>query len=490
MVRPILFLVLSMVLVGVIFFRYDQSFGNDGIPSLGKRPTYAPYYPAWILPLFVVILPVILTPFYGFAKAVTVTVSTCAVLFLHISFYYLLLLALRPLLRGRISARTCAMLWVIPNLLYLTIQEVYQPTHPRWVLYLPGPWPEHLFLVWLVGCVGVLGWYILQHLRFRRRVLAPATPVTDPTTIHLWQEALHEVSFRNPKYQLVVSPAVTTPLSVGLFPRSTRVVLPPHPNTPEQLHWVLRHEVIHLARQDSATKFFLLFCTAICWFNPLMWVAMKGCAQDLELSCDETVLLFAKPEQRKEYAALLLGTAGNAQGFTTCLSASASTLRSRLKLALSPAARFSGALVAGLLFFLVTMTAGWVGLAWGTTSGAQALDPTWDPATVSAYGAHLYAPHAQPGDNIYAVTDSQALYQYLSDLTLAPLAGTYSFPTYLREFECFLSHNSDELFVAIHHQVLEVVVTGDGKVHSDYYYIPQGFDWDYLISLLREKTST
>lgn len=285
MVRPILFLVLSMVLVGVIFFRYDQSFGNDGIPSLGKRPTYAPYYPAWILPLFVVILPVILSPFYGFVGAVTVTVSTCAVLFLHISIYYLVLMALRPLLRGRISARTCAMLWVIPNLLYLTIQEVYQPTHPRWVIYLPGPWPEHLFLMWLVGCVGVLGWYILQHLRFRRRVLAP----------------------------------------------------------------------------------------------------------------------------------------------------------------------------------------------------------TWDPATVSAYGAHLYAPHAQPGDNIYAVTDSQALYQYLSDLTLAPLAGTYSFPTYLREFECFLSHNSDELFVAIHHQVLEVVVTGDGKVHSDFYYIPQGFDWDYLTSLLREK---
>lgn len=489
MLRTILFLVLSLVLVGTVYYRFDRGEGRDGIPSLDKRPTYAPYYPAWILPLFVVILPLFLTPFYGFWGAVDTTVSTCAGLFLHISVYYLVLLALRPLLRGRISARTCAMLWVIPNLLYLTVQDVYRLPQPRWVLYLPGPWPEHLFLVWLVGCVGVLGFHMVQHLRFRRRILAPSTPVTDPLTIQVWEEALGEVSFRNPKYQLVISPAVTTPLSVGLFSRSTRVVLPPRTYTPEELRWVLRHEVIHLARQDSATKFFLLFCTAICWFNPLMWVAMKSCAQDLELSCDETVLLFAKPEQRKEYAALLLGTAGDARGFTTCLSATATTLRHRLKQALSPAARFSGALLAGLLFFLVTITSGWVGLAWGTTTGAELLYSAGDPQTYTVFGAHLYPPYAPEEESRYVVTDPQAFHRYLSELTLVHLAGNYSFPREQQDFYCFVTHSLDEHYISLSGSFLEVTVTGDNSI-TDYYYIPHGIDLDYFSRLFEEEFPT
>lgn len=279
----------------------------------------------------------------------------------------------------------------------------------------------------------------------------------------------------------MISPEVKTPLSIGLLPRCTRVVLPTRSYTREELYWVIRHEVIHLARQDSWSKFFLLFCTAICWFNPLMWVAMKRCAQDLELSCDETVLLFAHQSQRKEYAALLLNTAGDARGFTTCLSASAATLRRRLEQVLSPAARSSGAVVVGVLFFLAAITCGSVTLSYDTAPAAQVLYSAGDTAQYQADGVHLSPPHAQAENTPYTLTDPQAFHDYLSGLSLSRLMGSYTLP----ETDCsfFLEGPDNSKLIVISHQVMEVTELGHDS-YPTYYHISQEVDWDYLLSLM------
>lgn len=485
MLRTVVFLVISLFFAALVYFRYDPLAGNDGLPSLGSCPAYLPYYPAYLLPLFIPILLATLA-LAGFTQEAEEILSTYVRLFLHISVYHLALLLVLPLLRGRICARTCALLWVIPNVLYFTSASIYQMPKPLWVLVIPGQWHMVALWVWLAGFLGVLGWHIAGHLRFRHRILAPAVPITDPQTLDVWQETLAEADLRRPKYRLVVSPAVTTPLSVGLIPRSTRVVLPPRPYTLEELHWVLRHEVIHLARQDSWNKFFLLFCTAVCWFNPVMWLAMKTCAQDLELSCDETVLLFAHGPQRREYATLLLNTAGDAHGFTTCLSASAATLRRRLKQALSSAIPSSGAVAVGVIFFALSMTWGWATLAYSPTSGAQVLYAAQPASAVAVDGVHLYRPHTAPSQSSYPLTDPQALHQYFSGLTLAHLVGSYTFPDGQRDFYCFFTDDQQERLIAITDQVMVVTVLGDGG-STDYYYITQEVDWDYLSSLLTQS---
>ena len=481
MLRILIFLVLSLLMAGTAYSRYDALMGNDGIPDLGNHPSYLPYYPAMLLLVMVTLCPVLLTPFIGFARAADITFSSYGGLFLHVSLYYLVLLALMPHLRDRISARTCAMLWVIPNVLYLTTYSTFTPPRPWLIIPLPGHGWTLLLWVWLVGLVGVLAFHIVQHLRLRRRILDPAVPATDPMTRYLWEEALKEAGFRNPKYQLVISPEVKTPLSIGLLPRCTRVVLPTRSYTREELYWVIRHEVIHLARQDSWSKFFLLFCTAICWFNPLMWVAMKRCAQDLELSCDETVLLFAHQSQRKEYAALLLNTAGDARGFTTCLSASATTLRRRLEQVLSPAARSSGAFLAGLLFFLLAISYGWMTFSYGTAPAAQVLYSDQDTAQYHIKGIEVARLTDGAQDLDYVPTDPQAFHDYLSGLSLSRLAGNYNFPD--QDFSCFLFGPDNGKLIVISHQVMEVTELGPGAA-STYYYLPQGVDWDYLTSLL------
>lgn len=481
MLRILIFLVLSLLMAGTAYSRYDALMGNDGIPDLGNHPSYLPYYPAMLLLVMVTLCPVLLTPFIGFARAADITFSSYGGLFLHVSLYYLVLLALMPHLRDRISARTCAMLWVIPNVLYLTTYSTFTPPRPWLIIPLPGHGWTLLLWVWLVGLVGVLAFHIVQHLRFRRRILDPAVPATDPLTRYLWEEALKEAGFRNPKYQLVISPEVKTPLSIGLLPRCTRVVLPTRSYTREELYWVIRHEVIHLARQDSWSKFFLLFCTAICWFNPLMWVAMKRCAQDLELSCDETVLLFAHQSQRKEYAALLLNTAGDARGFTTCLSASAATLRRRLEQVLSPAARSSGAIVAGVLFFLLAISYGWMTVSYGTAPAAQVLYSDQDTAQYHIKGIEVARLTDGAQDLDYVPTDPQAFHDYLSGLSLSRLAGNYNFPD--QDFSCFLFGPDNSKLIVISHQVMEVTELGHDS-YPTYYHISEEVDWDYLLGLM------
>ena len=71
----------------------------------------------------------------------------------------------------------------------------------------------------------------------------------------------------------------------------------------------------------------MVFCTAMCWFNPLMWVAMRKSADDFELSCDESVLLAQPQPVRRQYAELLLRPAGDARGVATSQSATASAQR-------------------------------------------------------------------------------------------------------------------------------------------------------------------
>lgn len=481
MFRILIFLVLSLLMAETAYSRYDALMGNDGIPDLGNHPSYLPYYPAMLLPLFTVMLLVVLTPILGVVRAADLSLSIFGGLFVHISLYYLVLLALMPHLRDRISARACALLWLIPNLFYLTMQTTVSPPRPWLIIPLPGHGWTLLLWVWLAGLVGVLAFHIVQHLRFRHRILAPAVPATEPLTRYIWEEALKEAGFRNPKYQLVISPEVKTPLSIGLLPRCTRVVLPTRSYTREELYWVIRHEVIHLARQDSWCKFFLLFCTAICWFNPLMWVAMRACAQDLELSCDETVLLFAHQSQRKEYAALLLNTAGDARGFTTCLSASSTTLRRRLEQVLSPAARSSGAVVVGVLFFLAAITCGSVTLSYDTAPAAQVLYSAGDTAQYQADVIHLSPPHAQAENTPYTLTDPQAFHDYLSGLSLSRLMGTYTLP----ETDCsfFLEGPDNDFLIVISHQVMEVTELGYDSSPT-YYHISQEVDWDYLLSLM------
>ncbi len=79
----------------------------------------------------------------------------------------------------------------------------------------------------------------------------------------------------------------------------------------EELSYILQHEFYHIRRKDYLTKLLAFVLTAIYWFNPLVWVAYFLFNRDMEMSCDEKVLLKLGGAVKKDYSSLLLAFATN-----------------------------------------------------------------------------------------------------------------------------------------------------------------------------------
>lgn len=460
----------------VTWFLYEKA-AQEREPEPGRQ-RHTPYIPSNLLPCFLALLFGAAWVSRGAEQALSYTLSMCFGIFLHISVYYALLLLALPLLRRRFSARVCATLWLLPNYLYLTQASFMKSSRPVLVLRLEGQWMSVLCAVWLCGFLAVLGWRMLSHLIFRRAILKPSRPVTDEAILALWAKEQEQAGMKKRALRLVVSPAVAAPLSIGFYRKTIRVVLPEQAYTQQELALIFRHELVHIGREDSRTKFFLVFCTAMCWFNPLMWVAMRRSSDDLELSCDETVLLDADTCTRRQYADLLLTTAGDERGFTTCLSATASALRYRLGQIIRPRKRLTGGILAGAIFFLLIITSGHVALAYDGASGRELLFPDGTPSTLSGV-----LRRDEDGYRSCRCTDEEALGDYLSGLRLYALSGNYA-----RE-NAYLSliyeGEDGPIDIILRNGSVSVTYLHD-STRSSTYYCADAIDWDYLSSLLSE----
>ena len=295
--------------------------------------------------------------------------SICFMIFLHLSIYYGVLLAVLPILRSRFRARTCAILWLIPCILSVFFapsgSDEYLAMGPMLNIPVSSTLVSALSKIWIRGFWMILIWKIASHLLFSQRIEASAQKITNPEILQIWEQEQQATG----EYPLLISPIlqstlVQTPLSIGVFKMNTILVLPQKEYSQEELELIFRHEIIHIQRRDGTTKFFLAFCAALCWFNPLLWLGIRRSAEDMELSCDEAVVQnYTDKFRRHQYAKLLLKTAGDERGFTSCLAANASALRYRLANIIAPQSRKSGALLAALITFGMLMSIGCVGLS-------------------------------------------------------------------------------------------------------------------------------
>lgn len=296
-----------------------------------------------------------------------------------LSLYFLLLLPALPLLRRRFSARLCATLWLVPTFIGACMNGLLNFRRvPSLVIPLREELLAALGWVWLAGFLLVFGGRVIGDRRFRGQLLSGAYPEEDPQVLALWQEALLAMDLPW-EVRLLRAPAARSPLSLREGRKKYATVLPERDYTEEELRFLFSHELHHLQRRDIDTKIFLAFCQGLCWFNPLVWLAAAKGSDDLELSCDEVVLAGQDERQRRDYARLLLQSAAEGRGFTTCLSARGKSLRYRLENVLKPRKRRSGT----VLLTAVTLA---VFLSWGScavstrqgTLGEMAFPQGWE----------------------------------------------------------------------------------------------------------------
>ena len=480
-------LIFSAIFGGILAWNfYSLSDREKRVELQDKQRRYLSYPDPSMLPTILLMLLLMLLILDGWRSAGQFFLGLYVNLFFQISLYYVLLLLFLPLLRRCFQARTCAALWLLPTMLYCTVYSFMELPRPAWVIRLPEGWLPWLALLWAAGFFAVLLGRTVSHLRFRREILKPARPVEELEAwevSRLWDRLHREAGYPKRRYRLVVSPAVRTPVSIGLFSWSIRVVLPRLDYSLEDLELILRHELVHIGRRDCSAKFFFTFRSALCWFQPLVWLAMGRSAADMARSCAETVLLDADDRKRQRYASLLLETAGDERGYTTCLSASAAALRYRLKSVVHPGRRLGGSLLAGLLLFALMMTSGYVALTDPAGTGREVLFGG-DPA---GYTISYVSWKDGSGETFSGCDNPEEVLRLLADLPMEHTSGLFSFSGSGTRLYLNCGDTEGSFSVTIYDEFLTVVPRNDLR-NTEVYYLPQPIPEETLAALFREGT--
>lgn len=160
--------------------------------------------------------------------------------------------------------------------------------------------PEDIIrTVYIIGIIASLGITTASHLK-NRAVYSCALPCTDEKIL----AAAENFRLRR-KVRIKVSDRVISPFTYGIA--RPVIVLPAKGIDSENIDAVLSHEMNHIRSFDVLLKKLALLAACIHWFNPLAWVMLVLTDRDIELACDEAVILSGC--SRKSYACALLNMA-------------------------------------------------------------------------------------------------------------------------------------------------------------------------------------
>ena len=95
---------------------------------------------------------------------------------------------------------------------------------------------------------------------------------------------------------LLLASDAETVCTIGVFRKY--VIVPESGLTEEEIYFSLKHELIHVKRADVAWRYLGMFTVLLHWFNPLVWVMYILANRDIELSCDEAVVVLARNTKR------------------------------------------------------------------------------------------------------------------------------------------------------------------------------------------------
>jgi len=178
-------------------------------------------------------------------------------------------------------------------------------------------------LLWLLGMgvalapliVGIFG-----NFRLRRG----SRPCADSEWLRMAAASSQHLGLRRNVTLLFGGPQ-QMPLTFGLF--RPCVILPLSANdwSLQRRRIVLLHELAHVKRCDVALQLFARLATAIYWFHPLVWWALRQMRYEREQACDDCVL--EAGQQAPDYATELLEIARAHHRSSPLLSAALSMAR-------------------------------------------------------------------------------------------------------------------------------------------------------------------
>lgn len=136
-------------------------------------------------------------------------------------------------------------------------------------------------LIWLAGMIVLLLYGILSYFKCRRMTV----------------QAVHMEG------NIWECDHLTTPFVLGIV--RPRIYIPFHLSA-EEKPYILAHETYHIRRGDPIVRLLAFVLLTFYWINPFVWIAYFLMIRDMEMSCDEAVLLQLGTQIKKAYSNSLL----------------------------------------------------------------------------------------------------------------------------------------------------------------------------------------
>lgn len=156
--------------------------------------------------------------------------------------------------------------------------------------------------IWLTGGILFIAVHLCSYLIFRRKINQNGQRIMNDSICRLYDKLFGELQLDR-RIPIVVYDRADSPMVLGLI--HPVLVLPAEEYSDEELYFIFKHELIHYKRHDVCFKLFFVLANAVHWFNPVIWLMQREAVVDMELSCDERVLLDADYTARKTYSEIL-----------------------------------------------------------------------------------------------------------------------------------------------------------------------------------------
>ena len=480
----------ALLAVGVAYcfrreWKYERQVALTGCAARSEeKRTTEVWLSPWILPFMMAAYWLIYSLFLGPAAGATVLLEFSLHLLVLLSLYFAVLLLALPLLRRTISARACATLWLLPIFLYyntMVWRDTFVP--PLVVIPIPNGLAPLLLWIWLAGAGAVA-------------LVAPHFPPAVPPPAFAGRQAGGGQGSVEPVGRGVPSgPAPEVPPPAGLsrryLPPDHRSVWPHHAYGTAGAGLYAGPVPAHLPPRAAP-------CPAAGHRHqvllPPLQIPVLVQSPDVGghpegLRRPGAVLrrdggIRRQDDTRREYASLLLESAGDARGLTTCLSASASSLRRRLKGVVAPAERTSGTVVLGLIMAALVLCSGLVGVSTASGTAGELFFPDREEVSVQSVSVWTGTDDGYIEDPSPAV--NQALVEELSALRLTRLATDQNVTDKESPFLAgFLYDGEEMLYLELTDSLCCLTTLDDGKEIPVLYRVDGPVDWDGLLTLVK-----
>ncbi len=186
------------------------------------------------------------------------------------------------------------------------------------------------FLVWIWLAVFILTvlFQVAKLISLQKRINRRGKKCRSKKIHSILNDISAENNIKAP--QLVIFPEADTPFAMGI--KKPIIILPSEDFSEEELHFIFRHEIIHIKRKDILIKLLLIIFRSANWFNPFAYLMCRQAFEDMEIACDAKVCEGLSEDERKRYSETILQGISKMKysAATTYFSSGARQLKNRI----------------------------------------------------------------------------------------------------------------------------------------------------------------